>query len=129
MMTDPIADMLTRIRNGARARHKTLTLPGSKVKFAIAKVLEGAGFLGNVEIAPGTPQTLTLQIRYRGDVPVLQEVSRVSKPGRRIYVGWEKIPRVKNGYGIAIVSTPRGIMSGSEARKNKLGGEFICTVS
>lgn len=129
MMTDPIADMLTRIRNGVRARHETITLPGSKVKFAVAKVLEGAGYLRGVELTSGTPQVLRFEILYRGKEPVLHEVVRASKPGRRVYVGWEKIPRVKNGYGIAILSTPQGIMSGDEARKLKIGGEVIGTAS
>ncbi len=128
-MTDPIADMLSRIRNGVRAKHRELTLPGSRVKFAIAKVLESAGYVRAVEMTPGTPSMLKMEISYRGKEPVLQELVRVSKPGRRVYVGWGKIPQVKNGYGIAVLSTPRGIISGGEARRAKVGGEIICTAS
>lgn len=129
MMTDPIADMLTRIRNAARAGHTSVALPSSKLKEAVARVLQSTGYLSRVEVTPGIPATLTLEIRYHGKEPVLLEVTRVSKPGKRTYVGWQEIPRVKNGYGIAVLSTPQGIMSGEEARKKKVGGEFICTVS
>lgn len=129
MMTDPIADMLTRIRNAARAGHTSVALPSSKLKEAVARVLASTGYLSRVEVAPGVPATLTLEIRYQGKEPVLREITRVSKPGRRSYVGWQEIPRVKNGYGVAVISTPQGVMNGEEARKKKVGGELICTVS
>ena len=128
-MTDPIADMLTRIRNAARAGHKSVTLPGSRLKFAVAKVLEQTGYLARVTSAPGTPSKMMFDIRYQNNEPVVREITRESKPGRRVYVGWDEIPKVKSGYGIAIVSTPLGVMSGEDARKKKVGGELICTVS
>ena len=126
-MTDPIADMLTRIRNIARVHKIELSLPYSRVKFEIAKILEKQGYLQNVS-NDEAKRTLSLHLRYEGKEPILHDLHRLSKPGRRLYVGWEKIPRVMSGLGFTIVSTSQGIMTGGEARKRKLGGELICEV-
>lgn len=126
-MTDPIADMLTRIRNAARVNKEITELPFSRVKFEIAKILEREGFLSSVSY-DDAKRTLKLHVRYDGSQAVLNDVQRLSKPGRRLYVGWQEIPRVRSGLGIAIVSTSQGIMTGGEARKRKLGGELLCEV-
>lgn len=126
-MTDPIADMLTRIRNAARVNKEIAELPFSRVKFEIAKILEREGFLSSVS-HDDAKRTLELHVRYDGNQAILNDVQRLSKPGRRLYVGWQEIPRVRSGLGIAIVSTSQGIMTGGEARKRKLGGELLCEV-
>jgi small subunit ribosomal protein S8 len=129
-MTDPIADMLTRIRNAQKMGHDALTLPASKLKQHIAKVLAEEGYVRDVEFKADGPQgVLNIGLKYGSDrEPVINEIRRVSKPGRRIYVAVEAIPRVKNGLGIAIISTSKGVMVDREARKNRLGGELLCTV-
>ncbi len=128
MMTDPIADMLTRIRNAARVSKETIELPYSRVKFEIAKILEKEGYLGRIDADP-EHRTLTLHLRYEGRQPAIRDLQRLSKPGRRLYVGWDDIPRVMSGLGLTIISTSQGIMTGGEARKRKLGGELVCEVS
>jgi len=125
MMTDPIADMLTRIRNAARAGLPELELPRSRVKFEIAKILEKEGYLKNVA-DDSAGRKITLTIRYDGRKAVMRDIQRLSKPGRRLYVGWQDIPRVKSGLGLTVISTSQGIMTGGEARRRRLGGELIC---
>ncbi len=130
MMTDPIADMLTRIRNAGTARHNLTSCPSSRQKLAIARVLERAGFVGavKVEAREGHP-CLVIGIRYDdGGRPLIDGIQRVSRPGRRVYVDKSSVPRVRNGLGLAVLSTSRGILSDREAREQKLGGELLCEV-
>ena len=128
-MTDPIADMLTRIRNAATARHTRVLIPASKMKLGIARVLKEEGYIKDIEILKDNPQgTLRLTLRYVDKQPVLTQLKRVSKPGLRVYTKQEGIPRVRGGLGIAILSTPRGLMTGSNAYKQGVGGEVICYV-
>jgi small subunit ribosomal protein S8 len=128
--TDPIADMLTRIRNASAARHKDLTVPSSKVKREIARVLAEEGFIESWATAPdGVQETLSMRLKYvEGRTPVVSGLKRISKPGLRVYARKTEIPRVLGGLGLAILSTSRGIMTGSQARKLNLGGEVLCYV-
>lgn len=129
MMTDPISDMLTRIRNATLVKKTQVVLPSSKMKFAIAKILEREGYVGAVSEEASKPQkTLTLRLKYENGQSVLHQIRRVSTPGRRVYAGVGELPRVLSGIGIAVVSTPNGLMTNKEARKRKLGGEVICEV-
>lgn len=129
MMTDPIADMLSRIRNAAKVRKPDLAVPYSGMKLAIANILAAEGFLDGVEVAgDGTKKQLRLALKYDGRDAVIHGLTRVSTPGRRVYVGYRDIPRVRSGYGISILSTPSGLMTGHEARKRKVGGELLCEV-
>src|SRR5262245_5303468 len=128
MMTDPISDMLARIRNAALARHPELACPSSNVRLAIARVLVDAGFLedAQVEAREGRP-TLVIRVRYAADGrPVLDGLRRVSRPSRRVYVGKDEVPRVRNGLGVAVISTSRGILSDRAAREAEVGGELLC---
>ena len=128
-MTDPIADMLTRIRNAATARHTRVLVPASKMKLSLARVLKEEGYIKDIEILKDNPQgTLRLTLRYVDKKPVLTQLKRVSKPGLRVYTKKADIPRVRVGLGIAVLSTPRGLMTGSNAYKQGLGGEVICYV-
>ena len=130
MMTDPIADMLTRIRNAQMARHKTVEFPGSKVKEAVLSVLKEEGYVADYEVLrEGPKSTIRVHLKYYQGHPVIEHIQRVSKPGRRIYAGRDELPRVWGGMGIAIISTSRGIMSDKQARREGLGGEVICTVA
>ncbi len=131
-MTDPIADMLTRIRNACAARHRRVDMPASKLKLEIARILKEAAFIQDyrtVEVE-GQPQpVLRVVLKYApGGQPVLRELKRVSTPGLRQYVGVQEIPRVRNGLGMAILSTSKGIMSGTEARRHNTGGELLALV-
>jgi small subunit ribosomal protein S8 len=130
MMTDPIADLLTRIRNGQRARHAAASLPASKLKLAVARVMEAQGYLEGVQVeAEEGKAVLRLGLRYRDDGrEMIDGLRRISRPSRRVYVGVDEIPRVRNGLGIAILSTSRGVMSDQDARAQKLGGELLCEV-
>ena len=130
MMTDPIADMLTRIRNAGMARHAQTSCPSSKQKLAIAGVLHRAGFLDSVRVEEKDGRTsLVLGIRYdEAGKPLIDGIQRVSKPGRRVYVGKAELPRVRNGLGVAVISTSRGVLSDGEAREQSLGGELLCEV-
>ena len=130
MMTDPIADMLTRIRNGLQARHATVEMPASKIKSAIAEVLKDEGYIkGYSNVGEGPTRALKVELRYVAkNEPVLSGIKRISKPGLRVYSGATEIPRVFGGLGVAIVSTSRGVMSGAQARKQRIGGEVICHV-
>ena len=128
-MTDPIADMLTRIRNAVTARHTRVLVPASKMKLGIARVLKEEGYIKDIEILRDNPQgTLRLTLRYVDKKPVLTQLKRVSKPGLRVYTKKATIPRVRGGLGIAIMSTPQGLMTGSSAYKQGLGGEVVCYV-
>jgi small subunit ribosomal protein S8 len=130
MMTDPIADMLTRIRNGLQARHAAVEMPASKIKTAIAEVLKDEGYIkGYADVGEGPTRQLKVELRYVGkNEPVLSGIKRISKPGLRVYSSATEIPRVFGGLGVAIVSTSRGVMSGAQARKQRIGGEVICHV-
>ena len=129
-MTDPIADMLTRIRNAVSARHDSVTMPSSKMKVAIAKVLKEEGFIREFDIEQeGVRPVLKVQLSYTGRKdPILSGIKRVSKPGLRVYVQKREIPRVFGGLGVAILSTPEGVMTGQDARKRNVGGEVLCYV-
>ena len=127
-MTDPISDMLTRIRNAQRALLPALELPHSILKENIAGILKREGYIAEVGVEGKPARTLTIKLKYQGKKPVIEGLRRVSSPGLRRYVGSTEIPRVRGGLGIAVVSTSQGIMSGNQARKNKLGGELLCYV-
>ena len=129
LSTDPIADMLTRIRNAASVGKTEVSLPTSKIKETIARQLVKAGYLKKVTVSEGKPQaTLVITINEPGTNSVITEIKRLSSPGRRVYAGASEIPRVKNGRGIVLVSTSRGVMTGQEAFKARLGGELILKV-
>ena len=128
-MTDPIADMLTRIRNAVAARHTRVSMPASKMKLAIARVLKDEGYIKDIEILKDSAQgTLRLTLRYVEKQPALTQLKRVSKPGLRVYTKRAAIPRVRGGQGIAILSTPQGLMTGKRAYMQGLGGEVVCYV-
>jgi small subunit ribosomal protein S8 len=134
-MTDPIADMLTRIRNSVMSGQAMTAMPSSKVKVEIAKILKEEGYLENYEIADGelpSQKVLRVKIKYIGDrrerKPVLTNLERVSRPGRRVYTKKQEIPWVLSGIGVAILSTPKGIMTGQRARQLGVGGEILCKV-
>ncbi len=130
MVNDPLGDFLTRIRNAVMVRHERLTLPSSRLKAEVAKTLKEEGYIADFVVHEKHPQNeLTVILKYGPEKqPVITGIARVSKPGLRRYVGVGKIPRVKNGMGIAILSTSRGIMADGQARKAKVGGELLCTV-
>jgi len=130
MMTDPLGDMLTRIRNGQRAGKRVVAAPASKLRARVLDVLQREGFIrgySEAEILPGIRE-LKIELKYHEGEPAIREISRVSKPGRRVYSKLEDIPRVYNGLGVAILSTPRGVISDSEARDAHVGGEVLCKV-
>ncbi len=130
MMTDPIGDMLTRIRNAGMARHANTSCPSSRQKLAVARVLQQAGFVGVVKVeARDGRATLVIEIRYDEDGQTLIDgIRRVSKPGRRVYAGRSEVPEVRRGLGVAVMSTSRGILSDKDAREQKVGGEVVCEV-
>ena len=129
-MTDPIADMLTRIRNGQKARKLNVSMPWSKVKVAVAQVLKDEGYVTDFVTADeGARKELIVELKYFEGTPVIERVQRVSKPGLRIYRGKEELPKVLGGLGVAIVSTSAGVMSDRQAREKGIGGEVICIVS
>jgi small subunit ribosomal protein S8 len=129
MMTDPIADMLTRVRN-AQAAHKTeVAMPSSKLKLAIAKVLLDEGYISDFATDDSKKPTLTISLKYYQGKPVIEELKRVSRPGLRIYKNKHELPKILNGLGIAIISTSAGVMTDKQAREAGRGGEIICTVS
>lgn len=129
-MTDPIADMLTRIRNGIQARHERVELPASKLKVEIARILKGEGFISNYKVVEdGGRRVLRVYLKYASSgEPVIHGIERISRPGRRVYRNKGEIPRVLGGLGLAIVSTSKGVLSGAEANKNGIGGEVLCQV-
>ena len=132
MMTDPVADMLTRIRNANTAMHDEVVMPSSKLKVALAGMLESEGYIGGVDVADNSDkpgQNLTIQMKYSPKRErVISGLKRVSKPGLRVYSGTKEVPRVVGGLGVAVVSTSKGLMSDREARRRRLGGEVLCYV-
>lgn len=128
-VTDTISDFLTRIRNAGAARHKTVEAPCSNLKLAVASILKEQGYITDFEkVDDGVQGTIKVTMRYFNREPVIKKIIRVSKPGRRIYASADKLPRVKNGLGIAIISTSKGVMSDKQARKFNVGGEVLCTI-
>ena len=129
-MTDPIADMLTRIRNGITSHHERVELPTSKLKVEIARILKSEGFISNYKVVEEKPQSLLrVYLKYSEEgEPVIHGIERISRPGRRVYRNKQEIPRVLGGLGLAIVSTSRGVMAGAEAVKSGIGGEVLCQV-
>ncbi len=129
-VNDPISDMLTRIRNAGMARNQETTMPATKVLVAIAGILKEEGYIADYEVVEKRPQNqLKVTLRYGPDKRhSIREIKRVSKPGLRVYAGKDRIPRVRSGLGIAVVSTPQGVMTGYEARRRGIGGEVLCTV-
>jgi len=129
-MSDPIADMLTRIRNAQAVEKETVVMPSSKVKAAIAAVLKDEGYIEDFSVSnDGAKATLTVHLKYYAGRPVIERIERVSKPGLRIYKGSDSIPQVLNGLGVAIVSTSRGLMTDRKARATGVGGEVLCYVA
>jgi|UniRef100_A0A7V5K1T5 small subunit ribosomal protein S8 len=130
MMTDPIGDMLTRLKNALMARHKSVIVPASKMKLEIARILKEEGYIEDYKyIKEETQPKIEIILKYdENKRPIIAGVKRISKPGRRIYKGYRDIPKVLDGFGIAIVSTSQGIMTDHEARKRKVGGEVICEI-
>ena len=130
MVTDPIADLLIRLKNGSQRRHEAITVPASKLKRSILQILKNEGYVEAVE--DGTQEghpILKVQLRYVEEgQPMITGLQRISKPGRRVYVGSKEIERVRNGIGMSILSTSKGIMTDHESRRNKLGGEVLCSV-
>jgi small subunit ribosomal protein S8 len=128
-ISDPIADMLTRIRNASRARHVEVAIPASRTKLAIAEILKAEGFIEDFSEAQAGPRKdITIQLKYVGRMPVVSGLKRISKPGLRVYASKTEIPRVLGGLGVVIVSTSHGIMTGSQARRSQLGGEVLAYV-
>jgi len=130
MTTDPIADMLTRIRNGLRARQDQVLIPASQMKLELARILKSEGYIQKYSVVEEKPQAkIRINLKYAPDrSPVISDIKRVSTPSRRIYVSRNEIPRIKGGLGIAILTTSRGIITDREARRLKVGGEIICTI-
>jgi small subunit ribosomal protein S8 len=129
-MTDPISDMLTRIRNGQKARKVSVAMPASNAKEAVARVLKDEGYITDYAVSgEGASKELSVELKYFEGVPVIEKIQRTSRPGLRIYRGKEELPRVLGGLGVAIVSTSAGVMSDREAREKGIGGEVICIVS
>ena len=129
MVTDPIADMLTRLRNVAMARHDSVMVPASRMKLAVAKILKEEGFITDYSLVKGEPQRMIkIMLKYIDKQTAFLGLEKVSKPGMRVYTGKREIPRVYGGLGIAVMSTSKGIMTGQEAWKKNLGGEILCYV-
>ena len=129
MLTDPVADMLTRIRNGLLARHAQITVPASRMKLEIARILKAEGFITDFQVDKDHPEVMRIQLRY-GDRKegIITGLRRISRPGLRIYARREGLPRVRGGLGMAILSTSRGVMTDREARKAGIGGEVLCFI-
>jgi len=129
-MTDPIADMLTRIRNALKASHEQVDIPSSKIKISIAKVLKAEGYVRNFKIiSDGRHRFIRVFLKYdENGVPIIGGVKRVSKPSCRVYAGYDEIPKVLNGYGVNIVSTSKGLLTDREAKKMRVGGEILCSL-
>ncbi|ALG68584.1 30S ribosomal protein S8 [Beggiatoa leptomitoformis] len=128
-MTDPIADMLTRIRNAQSTRKQTVDMPVSKIKIEVAKILKSEGYISDYKISDGVKAILTLELKYYLSKPVISEIKRISRPGLRIYKDKDSLPSVLNGLGIAIISTSKGLMTDHVARTHGHGGEVLCVVS
>jgi small subunit ribosomal protein S8 len=131
MITDPIADMLTRIRNAIKARHPKVDVPASRLKTEIARILKDEGYILNYKVAEdGARKTIKIYLKYQANnKPVITRMERVSRPGCRVYVSHDQIPRVVGGLGVNILTTPKGLMSGREAEKQGVGGEILCQIS
>jgi small subunit ribosomal protein S8 len=127
-MTDPISDMLTRLRNGGRALQPHIELPHSRLKESIAHILKSEGYVGEVAVDGKIAKKIKIRLKYEGKKSVIEGLKRVSKPGLRKYVGATEIPRVRGGLGVAVLSTPEGLMTDRQARKKNLGGELLCYV-
>ena len=128
-VTDTISDFLTRIRNAGNAKHKTVEIPYSGIKFAISRILKEQGFIAEYEKIDNNVQgSIKLYLKYYNLAPVIKETIRVSKPGRRLYSPVDKLPRVRNGLGLSIISTSKGVMTDKEARRQKVGGEVLFTI-
>ena len=129
-INDPLGDMLTRIRNGQAARKDSVLSPASRLRMNVLDVLQREGYIrgSSREDRPGLPPSVRIELKYFEGQPAIREVARVSKPGRRVYSGAKELPRVRNGLGITIVSTPRGVLSDAEARAENVGGEVLCQV-
>jgi small subunit ribosomal protein S8 len=127
-MTDPIADMLSRIRNGSKALVPAVELPHSRVKESIANILKQEGYVSEVTVAGNVPKTIKIKLKYQGKKCVIEGLRRISKPGLRNYVGSTEIPRVRGGLGVAVLSTSEGVMSGTQAKKKNIGGELLCYI-
>lgn len=128
--SDPIADMLTRIRNGLSAHHAKVDVPASRLKIDIAKILKDEGYIANYKLTEdGSQRSIRIYLKYTAaNEPAISQIERISRPGCRVYVGSTKVPRVLGGLGINILTTPRGVMTGSAARKENVGGEVLCHV-
>jgi small subunit ribosomal protein S8 len=131
MTTDPIADMLTRIRNAIKARHSKVDVPASKLKIEVARILREEGYILNYKVAEeGPKKTIKVYLKYQANnKPVIAGLERISRPGCRVFAGHEEIPNVLGGLGISILTTPKGVMTGRDARKQGLGGEILCQIS
>ena len=127
-MQDPIADMLTRIHNAHQRSHPDVTMPASKLKASVAKVLHDEGYIGGFSVNDEVKSSLTVELKYYEGKPVIEEITRISKPSLRLYVGTDDLPKVRNGLGVAIISTSRGVMTDRAARAAGIGGEVLCTV-
>ncbi len=129
MVSDPIADMLTRVRNALMARHESVLIPGSKIKLSIAKILKDEGFIADYELLKDkSTKTIKVQLRYIDSQPAISGLQRVSKPGLRTYVEKQEIPRVYGGLGVAILSTSKGVRTGQQAWRLGVGGELLCYI-
>ena len=128
-LTDPIADMLTRIRNANLAKHNTVKIPFSKIKESLANILKSEGYINNFEVKEeGTKKDIIVSLKFMDGEAVIKGLRRISKPGRRVYTSVESLPKVLGGLGIAIVSTPKGVITDKECRKHSVGGEVLCYV-
>ena len=128
-VTDPISDFLTRIRNAVKARKKTVNIPSSTIKKNIAELLKNSNFINNFDVVEDDKQNiLRIQLKYKNGIPAIQGLKRISTPGLRIYCGKDNLPRVLNGLGIAVLSTPRGILTDKQAKNESVGGEVICHI-
>ena len=127
-MQDPISDMLTRIRNAHHRSHPEVTMPASKLKASVAKVLQEEGYIGGYSVSDEVKSNLTVELKYFEGKPVIEEITRISKPSLRLYVSSNDLPKVRSGLGVAIVSTSHGVMTDRAARAAGIGGEVLCTV-
>ena len=127
-LSDPIGDMLARIKNSQTRNHNKVQLPSSKFKIKIAEVLKSEGYIIDYKVSEGKKPSLEINLKYNSGNPVISSIERISKPGRRIFSSAESLPKINNGLGIAIVSTPKGVMTDIDARKQNIGGEIICKV-
>ena len=127
-LNDPVGDMIARIKNAQLRNHKKVELPSSKFKIKIAEVLKSEGYIIDYKVNDDKKPIMQINLKYNSGNPVISSIERISKPGRRIFSSAESLPKVSNGLGIAIISTPKGVMTDQDARKNQVGGEIICKV-